>query len=108
MDLSPFAVQGGQSHFRGENVYPLVTSYPPRKSGQSPVNGYGRGGRQAGAAVVRPAPRDGRVTAIPSRILAGGTSLRPWYVVDFQENWMVEHGIPSSFRGYRGVKLRFA
>ena len=39
MDLSPFAVQGGQSHFRGENINSLVTSFPPRKSGQSPVNG---------------------------------------------------------------------
>ena len=40
MDLSLFAVLGGQSHFRGENVNSLVTSFPPRKSGQSPVNGY--------------------------------------------------------------------
>ena len=40
MDLSPFAAQGGQSHFRGENVNSPVTSFPPRKSGQSPVNGY--------------------------------------------------------------------
>ena len=40
MDLSPFAAQGGQSHFRGENVNSLATSFPPRKSGQSPVNGY--------------------------------------------------------------------
>ena len=42
MDLSPFAAQGGQSHFRGKNVNSLVTSFPPRKSGQSPVNGYAR------------------------------------------------------------------
>ena len=38
MDLSPFAAQGGQSHFRGENVDFFVTSFPPRKLGQSPVN----------------------------------------------------------------------
>ena len=36
MDLSLFAAQGGQSHFRGENVNFLVTSLPPRKLGQSP------------------------------------------------------------------------
>ena len=42
MDLSPFAAQGGQSHFRGENVNSLVTSFPPRKSGQSPVNARAR------------------------------------------------------------------
>ena len=40
MGLSRFAAQGGQSHFRGEYVNSLVTSFPPRKSGQSPVNGY--------------------------------------------------------------------
>ena len=40
MDLSPFAAQGGQSHFRGENVDLFVMSFPPRKLGQSPVKGY--------------------------------------------------------------------
>ena len=39
-DLSPSAAQGGQSHFRGENINSLVTSFPPRKLGQSLVNGY--------------------------------------------------------------------
>ena len=47
----PFRGQGGQSHFRGENVNSLVTSFPPRKLGQSPVNGYAT---QSGAVMVQP------------------------------------------------------
>ena len=52
MDLSPFAAQGGQSHFRGENVDLFATSFLPRKLGQSPVNGY----RSACCRAIAPAP----------------------------------------------------
>ena len=34
----PLSRARGQSHFRGENVNSFVRSFPPRKSGQSPVN----------------------------------------------------------------------
>ena len=73
MDLSPFAAQGGQSHFRGENVNSLVTSFPPRKLGQSPVNGYGCGAVSlAGVNRPRSFSRCLRAPAAPEAARASG------------------------------------
>ena len=110
MDLSPFAAQGGQSHFRGENVSSFVTSFPPRKSGQSPVNGLLIGLKfQKGKPIMHDPPAsstvDRRLLWIIGVVLAAYFLAAAFQLPQHGAELVVAggtHGDCPNFRGHRG------